>query len=121
MPKVGLQRPGIDFIIGQLEPAGVAQHVGVRFDPKVGGATGALDHAVEAFRRQRRPALGDEHKPRRWRAVALVLAEFPQLPAGQGVRAFDAALEPVDVQFAAVKSTCSHFRSVTSAARRPWR
>jgi hypothetical protein len=33
----------------------VPQHVGVRLDPQANGGAGALDHAVEAFRRQRRP------------------------------------------------------------------
>ena len=51
MPEVGLQRPGIDPVIGQLEAAGMAQHVGVDPDAQAGDDPGALDHAVEAFGR----------------------------------------------------------------------
>jgi hypothetical protein len=29
---VGLQRAGIDAVVGQLEPAGVSQHVRMRLD-----------------------------------------------------------------------------------------
>ena len=29
VPEIGLQRPGIDAVIGELEAAGVPQHVGV--------------------------------------------------------------------------------------------
>ena len=32
-----------------------------------------------------------------------MLAELAQFPAGQGVRALDAALEPIDVELAAVE------------------
>jgi hypothetical protein len=51
VPQVGLQRPRIDPVVGQLEPAGVPEHVGVYFDPEVSSDAGALDRTVEAFRR----------------------------------------------------------------------
>jgi hypothetical protein len=51
------QRPRIDPVIGQLEAAGVPEHVGVHLDPKVRCDAGALDRTVEAFRRQRGGAL----------------------------------------------------------------
>ena len=71
MPEVRLQRPGIDAIVGELEAAGVAQHVGVRLDPELGDDGCSFDHAIKPRRRQRCLALRDKYKGRR-RAVALV-------------------------------------------------
>jgi hypothetical protein len=102
VPQVGLERPGIDPVVCQLEAAGMPQHVGVRLDTQLGDDGGSLDHAIEPRRRQRRPALGYEHK-RRWRAAALVPAELAQFPAGQGMRCWRAAFEPVDVDLAPVE------------------
>jgi hypothetical protein len=81
VPEVGLQRPCIDPVVRQLKAAGVAEHMGVHLDAQVGDDPSALDHTVEAFRRQWSPALGYKDKARGWRAVALVFAEFPQFPA----------------------------------------
>ena len=36
MPEVRLKRSGIDPVIGELEAAGVAQHVRVHLDPELG-------------------------------------------------------------------------------------
>jgi hypothetical protein len=47
MPQLGLERPRIDAVIRKFVAAGVAQHVGVRLDPKLGGDGGSLDH-IEA-------------------------------------------------------------------------
>ena len=49
VPEVGLQGSRIDAVVGQLEPAGMTQHVRVRLDPQVGGNPGTLDHAVKAL------------------------------------------------------------------------
>ena len=54
---VGLDRPGVVLVVSQLKPGGVAQHVGMHLDAHVGLDTGALDHAAETRRRQRRAAL----------------------------------------------------------------
>ena len=120
MPEVRLQRPGIDAVVGKLEASGMAQHVGMRLDPELGDDGCSFDHAIKPRRRQRCPALRYKHKRRR-RAVALVTAELAQFPAGQGMRCWRAALEPFYVISLRSKSTCSHFKSVTSEARRPWR
>jgi len=50
VPKVVLQGPRVVAIVGQLEPAGMAQHVGVDRKWHLGGLTDALDEAVEANR-----------------------------------------------------------------------
>jgi hypothetical protein len=103
VPEVGLQRPGIDPVIGQLEAAGVPQHVGVHLDPKLCGHACALDHTVEAFGRQRRPALGDEDEAGRCRAFPLEAPKLPQLPPGQGMGGRRTALEPVDMDLAPIE------------------
>ena len=54
---VGLDRPGIVLVVGQLEISGVPQHVGMHFDAEIGFGAGALDHAAKAGRRQWRAAL----------------------------------------------------------------
>jgi hypothetical protein len=48
VPEVVLQGPRVVAIIGQLEPAGMAQHVGVDRKWHLGGLTDALDETVEA-------------------------------------------------------------------------
>jgi hypothetical protein len=40
-----LDRPGVVALVGQRVAAGVAQHVGMRFDLQIGAGRGALDHA----------------------------------------------------------------------------
>jgi hypothetical protein len=37
--EIGLDRPGIGAVVGQLEAAGVAQHVGVDLEAELGGLT----------------------------------------------------------------------------------
>jgi len=49
VPKVVLQGPRVVAIVGQLEPAGMAQHVGVDRKWHLGGLTDALDEAVEGL------------------------------------------------------------------------
>ena len=48
VPKVVLQGPRVVAIIGQLEPAGMAQHVWVDREWHLGGLAEALDEPVEA-------------------------------------------------------------------------
>ena len=56
-----LQGPRVVAIICELEPAGMAQHVGVDRKWHLGGLTDALDEAVEANRADWPAALGNEH------------------------------------------------------------
>src|SRR4029077_12358141 len=46
--KIGLDRPGIDAVVGQLEAAGVAQHVRVDLHIEPSSLTSALDHRLKA-------------------------------------------------------------------------
>ena len=50
VPEVVLQGPRVVAIIGQLEPAGMAKHVGVDREWHLGGLPEALDEAVETDR-----------------------------------------------------------------------
>jgi hypothetical protein len=47
VPKVVLQGSRVVAIIGQLEPAGMAQHVGMDRERHLGSLAEALDEAVE--------------------------------------------------------------------------
>jgi hypothetical protein len=51
MPEIGLDRPRVVAIVGELIATGMAQHVGVRLDAQVGRVGCTLDHAGEARRR----------------------------------------------------------------------
>ena len=43
MPQIVLNRPGIVSLVGKLETAGVAQHVGVHGEAELGLVSGATD------------------------------------------------------------------------------
>ena len=58
MVEVGLDRPGIDAVVGQLEAAGVAQHL------RVTRLTSALDHRLKAPLGEWRAAFRCEHERR---------------------------------------------------------
>ena len=60
MAEVVLQGPRVVAIIGQLEPAGMAQHVGVDRKWHLGGLTDALDEAMEANGADWPTAFGNE-------------------------------------------------------------
>jgi hypothetical protein len=47
VPEVMLQGPRVVAIVGELEPAGMAQHVRVDREWHLGGLADALDEAVE--------------------------------------------------------------------------
>ena len=83
VPEVGLQRSRIDPVIGELEAAGMPQHVGMRLDPELSDDGCSFDHAIKPRRHQRCPALRYKDKRRR-RAVALVTAELTPGRSGDG-------------------------------------
>jgi hypothetical protein len=84
VPHVGLDRPGVVAIVGELKPRGMPQHVGVDLDAEIGFDAGALDHAAESRCRERCAALGHEHEGR-LHAIALMLPQFAHFLAGQWV------------------------------------
>ena len=57
VPQIGLQRAGIDAVIGELEAAGVAQHVRVHWETEIGRNAKPRDHLTKARGRERRAAL----------------------------------------------------------------
>ena len=82
-PEIGLQRAGIDAVIGELEAAGVPQHVRMHRETETGGNAKPRDHLAKARGRERRTALGREDERRRRLLLALEPAQRPQLAAGQ--------------------------------------
>src|SRR6516164_2020158 len=61
VPKVVLQGPRVVAIIGQLEPAGMAEHVRVDRERHVSGFPEPLDEAMEADGADWPAALGNEY------------------------------------------------------------
>ena len=64
MTKIGLDGPGIDAVVGQLEPAGVAQHVRVDLHIEACSLTSAFDHRLKATLGEWRAAFRCEHERR---------------------------------------------------------
>ena len=62
--KVGLDRSGIDAVVGQLEAASVAQHVRVDLHIEAYSLTSALNHRLEATLGEWRAAFRCEHERR---------------------------------------------------------
>jgi hypothetical protein len=61
VPEVVLQGPRVVAIVGQLEPAGMAKHVGMDREWHLGGLAEALDEAVEPDGADWSAALGNEY------------------------------------------------------------
>src|SRR5262245_9088707 len=61
VPEIMLQGPRVVAIIGQLEPAGMAEHVRVDGEWHLGGLAEALDEAMEADGADRPTAFGNKH------------------------------------------------------------
>ena len=61
--EVGLDRPGIDAVVGQLEAA-VAQHVRVDLHIEPSSLASALDHRLKATLGEWRAAFRGEHERR---------------------------------------------------------
>ena len=75
MAEIGLDGPGIDAVVGQLEAAGVAQHVRVDLHIEACSLTSALNHRLEATLGEWRAAFRCEHE---WRFGVLFTLEPPQ-------------------------------------------
>ena len=69
--EVGLDRPGIDAVVGQFEAAGVAEHVRVDLHIEACSLTSALDHRLKATLGEWRAAFRCEHERRLWLLLAL--------------------------------------------------
>ena len=62
VPEIGLQRTGIDAVIGELEAAGVPQHVRMHRETEIGGNPKPRDHLAKPRGRERRPPLRRENE-----------------------------------------------------------
>src|SRR5262249_40752191 len=100
--EVVLQRAGIDAVIGELEAAGVSEHVRMNGEGKFGQFPSPADHFEEPGPRHRATAFGVEDEA----AVQVLpsqLAQCSDFLASEGVRAVDAILGPPDMDAAAIK------------------
>ena len=62
MAEKGLDGPGIDAVVSQLEAAGVAQHVRVDLHIELSSVASALDHRLKAPLGEWRAAFRCEHE-----------------------------------------------------------
>jgi hypothetical protein len=64
MPEIGLDRSGIDPVIGQLKPTGVAEHVRVKFHIEASRHSGAFDQRLKSPFGKGRSTLANEYERR---------------------------------------------------------
>ena len=96
--EIGLDGPGIDAVVSQLEAAGVAHHVRVDLHIEAYSLTSALDHRLKATLSEWRTAFRCEHERRFGFLFTLKPPQGAQFLAGQWVRGKTAILESTDVQ-----------------------
>jgi len=92
-----LNRPGVVSVIGQLVPAGMAQHVRMNWKADVGVPARPGNHLPNIGIRQRPLALGHEHVGR-FRVVTLQASQCPNLRPTEGMGAGGAVLTPIHMQ-----------------------
>jgi len=97
VPEVVLQRPRVVAIVGELEPAGMAEHVWVDGEWFLGGLAEALDEAVEPNGADWPAALGHEYVGV-FRVIASKLTQCSHLVTADGVHAGNTAFDAVNVQ-----------------------
>src|SRR5262249_26957920 len=99
-----LQGPCVVAVVGELEPTGVAKHVGVDGKWHLGGLANGLDEPV-ADGTDWPAALGNEHVSP-FRVLAAELAERPHLVTPDRMHAGNAArLRPNLLAFCAMQAT----------------
>src|SRR5262245_3263169 len=118
--EVVLQRAGVDAIVGELEAAGVAQHVRMSRERKFGQFSSPADHFEEPGPRHRAAAFGvvDEAA---LEVLPSQLAQGPNFLAGERVRAIDTVLGPPYMDATAIEFDHVQVNSQSSLARSPWR
>jgi hypothetical protein len=62
MPQIGLDRSGIDVVVGQLEAASMREHVRVDLDIEACSLASALDHRLKATLGEWRAAFRCEYE-----------------------------------------------------------
>src|SRR5262249_28606360 len=93
------QGPRVVAVIGQLEAAGMAKHVGMDREWHLGGLPKALDKPVETDGTDWPAALGNEHVVV-CGVIAAYLAQRSHLVTPDWVHTGDSVLDPVNVQTA---------------------
>src|SRR5262245_39043924 len=99
VPEVMLQGPRVVAIVSELEPTGMAKHVGVDRKWHLGSLADAPGEAVEANRTDWPAALGNEYVGV-FGIVAAQLAERSHLVTTDRMYAGNAVLDAVNVQAA---------------------
>src|SRR5262245_27991334 len=97
MPEVVLQGARVVPVVGEFEPAGMAEHVRMHAEWHFGGLPEPGDHSAKPNRAHRRSPLTHEDVAA-WRLLALKPAQGPKFAAGQWMNRGNAVLEPSDVQ-----------------------
>src|SRR4029077_3815137 len=85
VPEIRLQRTGVDAVIGELEAAGMSEHVRMHWKVEASRHTEPGDHLAESRRRERCTTFAREDEGRGLVLLALEPAERPQFAAGQRV------------------------------------
>ena len=99
--EIGLQRSGIDALIGQRVAAGMPEHMWVDLEADLGFVAGAGEQLGEAGRGERSTPLRGKDEGRR--RLALQLSQRPQFIAEERMRGFLAALGPAHMHRAGLK------------------
>src|SRR5262249_33328927 len=97
VPEVMLQSPRVVPIVGELEPAGMAQHVRVDREWHLFSLADALDEAVEANRADWSAALGNEYVGV-FGVVAAQLTQRSHLVTADRMHAGNPRLDAVNMQ-----------------------
>ena len=97
-----LQRTGVDALVGELEAAGMAQHVRMNGKGQFGQLPGPADHFEEPGPRHRAAAFGVEYVAA-LQVLPSQLAQGPDFLAGEGVRAIDPILGPPHMDATTIK------------------
>src|SRR5262245_46689085 len=97
MPKVMLQGACVMSVVGEFEPAGMAEHVRMHTERHLGSLPEPRNHSAATDRAHGRSPLTHEDVAA-WSLLALKPAQGAKLTAGQWVNRGDAVLEPSDVQ-----------------------
>src|SRR5262245_41227564 len=100
--EVVLERAGVDAVIGELEAAGVSEHVRMNGEGKFGQFPSPADHFEEPGSGHRPAAFGVEDEAT-LEVLPPQLAQGPDFLASEGVRAIDAVLGPPYMDAAALK------------------
>jgi len=117
--EIGLDSASVVAVVGELEPAGMPQHVGMHEEREFRSHARPGNHALISGCGQRRAALRDEDV---WgRSFAQELAQRAAFPRRYRMHAGIPALGPAYMQAPVARSMSSQRSATSSEALRPWR